>query len=311
MTTPILLDADPGIDDALAIALAAGDPRIELAGITTVNGNVGLDLTTQNAMKVRGFIGQNCPVVPGAATPLVREAVLADDVHGAIGLGHASLPEPTEDVEKRSAPQFIVDTIRATPGQITLVAIGPLTNIALAVSLDPGIVDLVADFVIMGGAATVPGNITPAAEFNIGVDPEAAKIVFDAGWTLTMIGLDATRASAAGPQELEAMSRFGPLSDELLIPCLSFYRNELGRFAIHDACAVAHVAHNNLLTLDPARVEIEIDGRWTAGMTVTDFRASADRHNAYVATMIDSTKLWEVMDDAYQRLSAEIPSQRV
>lgn len=306
MTARMLLDCDPGIDDALAIALAAGHPEIDFAGITTVSGNVSLDLTTHNALKLRDFLGLACPVAAGSVKPLTREAVLAAHVHGQNGLGRARLPEPTGQLDHTPAARFLIETIRHNPGQITLVAIGPLTNIALALSLDPGIADLVRDFVIMGGAAAVPGNVTPAAEFNVGVDPEAAKIVFEAGWTVTMVGLDATRESAAEPAQLEAMRPFGRLSDELLLPCLTFQGQEDGGLYIHDACAVAQVITDQILTLTPARVDIEVDGRFTAGMTVTDFRADPRTHNTQVAVTADAEKLWTLLADTYARLQGAV-----
>lgn len=302
MTARILLDCDPGIDDALAIALAAGHPEIELAGITTVSGNVSLDLTTRNALKLCDFLGLGCPVAAGAARPLTREAVRAEAVHGTAGLGHAHLPEPTGRLDDRHAARFLIETIRQNPGELTLVAVGPMTNIALAVSLDPGIVDLVRDVVLMGGAAAVPGNITPAAEFNIGADPEAAKIVFDAGWAVTMVGLDATRQTPAESAQVEAMRSFGRLSDELLLPCLTFQGSEHGGPYVHDACALAHVVSDAVLVLSPARVDVEVDGRFTAGMTVTDFRAGPGRQNAQVAVSADAGTVWTLMTDAFTRL---------
>lgn len=306
MTMQVLLDCDPGIDDALAIALAAGSQDVDLAVMTTVSGNVELDLTTENALKLRDFLSLACPVTAGAPKPLMRAPVLADHVHGVTGLGNAQLPEPNGSLGTAFAPQSIIDTVRASPGQITLVAIGPLTNIALALTQDPGIVDMVADFVIMGGAASVPGNVTPTAEFNIAVDPEAAKIVFEAGWTVTMVGLDVTRQTATGPDELAAMSRFGRLSDELLLPCLKFHGTGPDSVLVHDACAVAAVIQNSILTLARGHVAVETTGRHTAGMTVTDFHADPATHNAQIATAIDADALWSLMADSYARLSTHI-----
>jgi purine nucleosidase len=188
----IILDCDPGIDDALAIAFAVGSPDLDLIGITSVAGNVGLDLTTSNAQRVSEFVGAGgVPVTPGAAAPLLRPPIDARLVHGDSGLGGARLPDPVSRPAGGHAVDYLIDTIKAAPGEITLVATGPLTNIALAVHREPRLISLVSDFVIMGGSAG-RGNVTPAAEFNIAVDPEAAAVVFRAGWTVTMVGLDVT-----------------------------------------------------------------------------------------------------------------------
>ncbi|MGH3096819.1 MAG: nucleoside hydrolase [Streptosporangiales bacterium] len=307
MTAKILIDCDPGIDDALAIALAAGASELDIVGITTVAGNVTLDKTTANALQVCDYLGlSDVPIVAGSATPLLRNLVVADDVHGESGLGGVALPQPQRRHMQGHAADFIAETVRSAPGEITLVAIGPLTNIALAVRRDPEIVRLVREFVIMGGAATVPGNLTPAAEFNIAVDPEAAAIAFDAGWTTTMVGLDVTRKARADAAAMERMRGYGPLSDDLLVPCLEFYTGHPAHSAegpaVHDACAVAYVARPELLECHDARVEVETTGRLTYGMTVTDLAAPATACNARVALGVDAPALWSLVDTAYTRL---------
>src|SRR5215470_3902286 len=207
----ILLDCDPGIDDALAIAFACGHPGLDLCGVTTVVGNVSLAQATANALSVLDFVG--CPGVPlaaGSAAPLLRPHVDARDVHGHAGLGQARLPPAQTRPVDADATDLIIDTIGASPGEITLVATGPLTNIALAVRRQPELVNQVADFVIMGGSAT-RGNVTPAAEFNIATDPEAAAIVFGAGWRVTMIGLHVTLQVEAGSGVRKRMDSLGRL----------------------------------------------------------------------------------------------------
>ncbi|HEY6312264.1 MAG TPA: nucleoside hydrolase, partial [Streptosporangiaceae bacterium] len=184
MATPIVLDCDPGIDDALAIAFAHGHPGIDLIGITTVAGNVGLAQTTANALAVCEFIGAGgTPVTAGCAGPLLRPALDARHVHGESGLGGAVLPPAAAGPAPGHAIDYIIDTIGAAPGEITLVATGPLTNIALAVRREPRVAEWVREFVIMGGSAG-RGNTTPAAEYNMWADPEAAALVFRAGWTV-------------------------------------------------------------------------------------------------------------------------------
>src|SRR5580692_9815770 len=204
--TKIILDCDPGIDDALAIAFAHGHPGIELVGITTVAGNVGLAKTTANALAVCEFVGAaGTPVTAGCPGPLLRPAIDAREVHGESGLGGATLPAPAGSPAAGHAIDYIIDTVKAAPGEITLVATGPLTNIALAVLREPRLPDWVRAFAIMGGSAS-RGNVTPAAEYNIWADPEAAAAVFRAGWTVNMLGLDVTLQTGATAQVLQRMS---------------------------------------------------------------------------------------------------------
>jgi purine nucleosidase len=302
--TTIILDCDPGIDDALAIAFAHGHPDIRLLGITTVAGNVGLTRTTQNALAVSEFIGAGgTPVTAGCATPLVRPALDARQVHGESGLGGARLPAPVQEPAPGHAIDYIIDTASATPGEITLVATGPLTNIAMAVRKEPRLVHWVKDFVIMGGSAG-RGNVTPAAEYNIWADPEAAAAVFTAGWTVTVLGLDVTLKTLATPATLARMGELGSLGAELLLPALEQYRSgsEPGGPAVHDVCAVVYVAEPALFGLVPARVEVETAGRLTSGMTVTDF--GAGNRNALVATRIDTERFWELTLGVYANLAA-------
>jgi purine nucleosidase len=307
MSTRIILDCDPGIDDALAIAFAHGHPGIDLVGVTTVAGNVGLAKTTANALAVCEFIGAaGTPVTAGCAGPLLRPALDARQVHGDSGLGGATLPPPAGRPAAGHAVDYIIDAVRAAPGEITLVATGPLTNIALAVRREPRLADWVREFVIMGGSAG-RGNVTPAAEYNIWADPEAAAVVFRAGWTVAMLGLDVTLRTGATAAVLQQMSELGPLGTELLRPALEQYRSvsEPGGPPVHDVCAVAWVAQPELFGLVPARVQVELAGQLTAGMTVTDFGipGGVDGGNALVAMRIDVDRFWEVTLGAYTRVA--------
>jgi inosine-uridine nucleoside N-ribohydrolase len=325
----LILDCDPGIDDALAIVFACGHPGLELRGVTTVAGNVGLAQTTANALSVLEFAGQpGVPVAAGSPVPLLRPGLDARDVHGESGLGHAHLPRPRSRPLDAAATDFIIDTIGASPGEITLVATGPLTNIALAVRRHPSLASQAADFVIMGGSAS-RGNVTPAAEFNIAADPEAAAIVFGAGWRVTMLSLDVTLQTRVGGAVRERMAGLGRLGSDLLLPGLAGYRagesagahpggGGPGGFpgppggggpAIHDVCAVALVAEPGLFGCQPARVEVETAGRWTSGMTVMDFRAPAGECNALVATSIDVPGFWDVAIAAWARVPAARPDR--
>jgi purine nucleosidase len=317
----IIIDCDPGIDDALALVFAHGHPGLRLCGVTTVAGNVPLDMTTANALRVADFVGlRDVPVVAGSAGPLLRTGLTAHHVHGASGLGGALLPAPSSRAADGHAVDYLIKTIGAAPGEITLIAIGPLTNVALAVRREPRLTGWVRNFVIMGGSAG-RGNTTPAAEFNIAADPEAAAIVFGAGWTVTMVGLDVTRQARATAAIRDRMRDLGPLADELLLPALSRYLAEDGQVpsrgaaarsgpddgpAVHDVCAVVQVACPGVIGLHPARVEVETQGRWTSGMTVTDFGAAPGACNALVATEIDVPGFWELVLSAYANAAAGI-----
>ena len=307
MATRIILDCDPGIDDALAIAFAHGHPGIELVGITTVAGNVGLAKTTANALAVCEFTGAaGTPVTAGCAGPLLRPALDARQVHGDSGLGGAVLPPAAASPAPGHAIDYIVDTVRAAPGEITLVATGPLTNIALAVKREPRLADWVRGFVIMGGSAG-RGNVTPAAEYNIWADPEAAAAVFRAGWIVTMLGLDVTMRTGATEAVLRRMRGLGLLGTGLLLPALEQYRSvsEPGGPSVHDVCAVAWVAEPDLFGLIPARVQVEVAGQFTAGMTVTDFDFPGEvgSANALVAMRIDVDRFWDVTLATYVRVA--------
>src|SRR5215475_13667804 len=231
----------------MAIVFACGHPGLELCAVTTVAGNIGLLQTTANALSVLEFAG--CPHVPvaaGSAAPLLRPGVHARQVHGESGLGQAQLPPPKTRPLDQAATDLMIDTIGSSPGEITLVATGPLTNIALAVRRQPTIVRQVADFVIMGGSAT-RGNVTPAAEFNIVTDPEAAAIVFGAGWRVTMIGLHVTLQVEAGSGVRKRMDSLGRLASRLLQPGLRGYRG-------------AQTTPAELLPGPPGRSGLPVDG---------------------------------------------------
>lgn len=306
MASRILLDCDPGLDDALALLLAHGDPEIELVGVTTVGGNVGLRNTTENALGLREYLGfTDVPVSAGADKPLVRETKDASHVHGESGLGDVALPPATLGVTGAHAADFIIDTIRAAPGNIDLVATGPLTNIAIALEKAPDIARLVKSFVIMGGSFT-RGNATPAAEFNIYADPEAAKVVFDAEWQVVMVGLDLTLQARATDRVIERMAALGPLGTGLVVPLATFWvdRNDpdWGGQAVHDVCAVAYVARPELFVSRPARIEIETTGTFTAGMTVVDFDSAEP--NALVPVSLDVDGFWAYVEHVYGLVAA-------
>ncbi len=310
MTKKILIDCDPGVDDAMAIALAHGSPEVDVVGLTTVAGNVNVDKTTRNALSLVEFLGMDdVPVARGAERPLVREPVIAEHVHGDGGLGHATLPAPTTGAVDAHAVDFLIDTLAAARGEISVAAVGPLTNIALALRKEPKIAEWVREFVIMGGSYT-RGNRTPAAEFNVLADPEAAAVVFSAPWETVMIGLDLTHQARANAvvRARFAELQLGRLDSELLTPCLDLYGQHAQYVhegpAIHDACAVAYVIDPSLVTTVHARVDVETHGRFTSGMTVTDFAAAPGKCNVQVATELKHDEFWDLVADAYVRIAA-------
>ncbi|MBC7724769.1 MAG: nucleoside hydrolase [Burkholderiaceae bacterium] len=298
----ILLDCDPGLDDALALLLAHGDAGIDLIAVTTVGGNVGLAGTTRNALALREYLGfEAVPVAAGAADPLERAAENAAHVHGEAGLGDVHLPVAVLPTSAVHAVDLIIETLRNAPGEIHLVATGPLTNIALALRKEPRLATWAASFTIMGGSFT-RGNATPAAEFNIYADPEAAAIVFAAGWEVVMIGLDLTLQAIATPAIIERMRGLGALGEELVIPLATFWTNphddDWQGQAVHDVCAVAYVTRPDLFTSRPARVEVETRGQFTSGATVVDFSSTAP--NAVVPVALDVDGFWDHVYAAWE-----------
>lgn len=214
----MILDTDPGIDDALA------SPEIQLEAITTVSGNVSVDLTTRNALALLELTGRTAiPVARGSARPLVRLPVLADYVHGDNGLGGVELPAPRLQPVTQHAVDVIIEKVMEAPGEVTLVALGPLTNIALALRCKPDIVQRVREVVIMGGALRVPGNVTPAAEFNIFVDPHAAHMVFHAGWPIRLVSLDVTMQAELKRKQVDMLTSTGSPVMSLLKQMLASY----------------------------------------------------------------------------------------
>jgi purine nucleosidase len=309
VSKPIILDCDPGHDDAMAILLARGCPDVDLLAITTVAGNQTLDKTTLNARRVCTAARiDDVPIYAGCDRPLLRPQIIAPGVHGESGLDGPAFGAPTVPVADEHAVDFLVRTLMASDGEITLVPVGPLTNIALALRREPRIAGRVRGVVLMGGAYT-RGNRTPAAEFNILADPEAAAIVFAAGWPLTMVGLELThQARATGPVMDEIAAIGTPLSATVVAMMTFFgetYRAAFGYDAppVHDPCAVARVARPELLTVQDAFVAVETRGEWTAGMTVTDFRLQLGHPaNAQVATELDAPGFWALMLDALRAL---------
>ena len=310
MTERILLDCDPGHDDALAMILAAGDPRVELVAVTTCAGNQTVEKVTRNALAVCAIAGIDVPVAAGAAAPLVRPQRVAPDIHGESGLDGPVLPAAVREVDPRHAVDLIVDVVMAAdPGTITLVPTGPLTNIALAMAKEPRIVERVKRVVLMGGSYT-RGNTTPAAEFNILADPEAAQAVFAASWPVTMVGLDLTHQATADDDVVARIAAIGSPLSAFVVDVLRFfgstYRERQGFDAppVHDLCCVALLCDPAVATTRSAFVAVELTGTWRTGMTVTDFTdLLGQAHNTDVATELDKPLLWDMTIGAITALS--------
>ncbi|WP_317418541.1 MULTISPECIES: nucleoside hydrolase [unclassified Morganella (in: enterobacteria)] len=310
MKKKIILDCDPGHDDAIALLLAYGNPEIELLAVTTVVGNQTLEKVTRNALAVARIAGiTGIPFAAGCPRPLIREIETAPDIHGDSGLDGPVLPEPVLTLDPRHAVQLIIDTIMAHPPKtITLVPTAGLTNIALAARLEPRIIDRVKEVVLMGGGYHT-GNWSAVAEFNIKIDPEAAHIVFNAGWPLTMVGLDLTHQALATPEVISKIAAVGTAPAQFVLELLEFfgtmYKSAQGFDypPVHDPCAVAYVIDPSVMTTRKVPLDVELTGTLTLGMTVADFRSPAPADClTQVAVKLDHTRFWELVTDALRRI---------
>jgi inosine-uridine nucleoside N-ribohydrolase len=291
MSRHLLIDTDPGIDDALAILLALSSPEARVEAVTTVAGNVPLERATINAQRILAVAAPDPmpPVARGAATPLKRALVTAGHVHGQDGLGNLErfvepdgrprYPEPTHDLEMRPAAEVILEAVDRWGADLTIVALGPLTNLAAALALDARRLARAGRVVVMGGAIAVPGNITPAAEFNFYVDPEAAAVVLEAGLNLELISLDVTRRVVLAQAALTDRLRRCP-DHRIARFILDFTRHgfafgaerEDGGIVLHDPLAMAVALDPSLVTFEPLSVEVECEGKLTRGLSRADRR---------------------------------------
>jgi purine nucleosidase len=310
MPRRIILDCDPGHDDAIAMLLAAGSPEVELVAITTVAGNQTLEKVTRNALAVAAIAGlDGVPVAAGADRPLVREPIVAPEYHGESGLDGPELPEPTIALDPRHAVDLLVETIMAAePGEITLVPTGALTNLALAVRREPRIAQRVREVVWMGGAAH-GGNLSPVAEYNAAIDPEAAQIVLEAGWPVVMVGLDLTHQALADQPVLDAIGRVEGAPAAFTLELLEFFRGTYREQGfewppVHDVCAVAYVVDPGCMRVRRAPIAVELHGALTTGQTVVDLRHPAlETCPTSVALGLDAPRMWAHVADALARLA--------
>ncbi len=311
----VILDTDPGLDDAVALFFLLGRADIlDLIGITTVYGNTTLEHTTENALKLLSFLNRDIPVYPGAEAPLIREHVSGEMIHGPSGLADVDLPEPTKGVAEDGVPaaQFMAREVLKRPGEVTIMTIGPMTNLALALRLYPGLSGKIAQVITMGGAMGM-GNRTPSAEYNIFADPHAAHIVFSSGVPLVMLGLDVTEQSYPGPEERRFLEGLNHPVGELTRQFMDYFRKVWTSdrdMALHDACAVCYAVKPDVFRTTKMDVKVELTGTHTLGRTVCSKgeeeepdQESLARSAVQVATEIDRKAFLEEFKQAYERLA--------
>ena len=285
MPRKIIIDTDPGQDDAVAILLALASPELEVLGVVAVAGNVPLSHTERNARRIVELAGRrDVPVYAGCVRPMVRKLVTAEHVHGETGLDGFPIPDPSLPLQKQHGVDFIVDTLLAhAPGEVTLCTLGPLTDIAMALVKAPEIAPRIREIVMMGGAYFEVGNITPTAEFNIYVDPEAADVVMQSGVPIVMAPLDLTHRVLSMRARIEAIRAIGNKAGAAVAGLLSFSEKfDLTKYGslgapLHDPCVIAYLLRPNLFTGRQINVSIETNSALTLGMTVADWWLITDR----------------------------------
>ncbi len=303
-STHIIIDCDPGVDDAIALLLAFASPELEILGITTVAGNVPLERLLRNTRQICELAGRtDTPIYAGCPRPMLRRLETAEAVHGASGLGGAVLPEPTMPTKVRHAVDFLTDMLLLAGQPLTLATLAPLTNIALALIKTPTIATKIQQIVMMGGSTTV-GNITPSAEFNIYVDPHAAHVVFTSGIPITMIGLQATHQVLTTPDRLHRLRHLNTPIATAAADMLATYGSQDAAQCgwagppLHDPCVIAYLLQPGLFTSQPGHVQVEIHSELTLGRTVVSF--GHPHPNAQIVTGINAEGFYDLL---IQRLS--------
>ena len=301
----VIIDTDPGYDDACAIALASITDKFEILGITTIAGNQTIENITKNALNLVSYLNLNCPVAKGMPGPLIKKLTVGK-VHGETGLDNIEFPKNNKEPDKRNAVQFIIDTCLQND-KITLITIGPLTNIAMALKLEPKIKQHIELISIMGGSIGC-GNITPAAEYNIYADPESAYIVFSSGINIKMNGLDVTNLTVPNEEILERFKNINTKSSKLFLDCmknLSFFMNKYFKKnfgSMHDSVAVLTLVDESLIKYKKAVVEVDINRGSSYGRTNCNIYAEkAAESNIEVAVEIDIKKFWNIIEELYKK----------
>ena len=297
----IILDVDPGHDDAVAIMLAAFNPDIDLLGITVVAGNQTVEKTFSNALKVCSHLGIDVPVYKGMKGPIVRKQVIADDIHGETGLDGPHFDEVTKKGEEMHAVDYIIEKLMSSDEKITLVPTGPLSNIGMALRKEPRIKEKIEQIVLMGGAYQL-GNVTPAAEFNIWADPEAAYIVFSSELPLVMMGLDLTRQALATKEVVEKIGSLNNKASQLFVDLMEFFaktqHDVFGWSAppVHDPTTVAYLIDPSCIETKPMYCKIELKSEDSYGRTLCDyFGILKTAPNTDVAVKLDFDKFWNIV----------------
>ena len=297
----IILDCDPGHDDAVAIMLAAINPKIELLGITVVAGNQKLEKTVNNALKVCNHLNLNVPVYSGMSRPMIREQLIADDIHGETGLDGPKFEELKIKAEDKHAVNFIIDTLMNSDEKVTLVPTGPLTNIGMAIRFEPRIIEKINRIVLMGGSYQL-GNMTPAAEFNILADPDAAHIVFSSGVKIVMMGLDLTRQASATKEVVEKIKSLNNKASKLFVDLMEFFaasqKNVFGWSAppVHDPTTIAYIIDPECIEVKPMFCEIELWSERSYGRTLCDYFGILKKEpNVDVAVKLDFDRFWNLI----------------
>ncbi len=307
-----ILDCDPGVDDAVALFLACAYPtELPLLGVTTVAGNVGPGLTARNARLIRELAGrERIPVYAGCQRPMVRPPVEASHFHGESGLGTLAIFEPRAPLAAGHAVQFIIDTLLREPaGSVTLLVTGPMTNIAMAMVLEPAIVPRIAEVIFMGGARLEGGNITASAEYNIYADPHAAHLVCSAACRRVALGLDATHQVRASRARLDRLRRIGKPAARAVVQLLEFcnsleaYSGEQHGSPVHDPCTVAYALRPDLFVTQPCQLRVECESALTLGHTAVEFRADvAQCLDTLWVTKADADGIFELLAQGLERL---------
>ncbi|MBD2260084.1 nucleoside hydrolase [Pseudanabaena sp. FACHB-2040] len=307
---PLIIDCDPGVDDAIALLLALASPEaLNLLGITTVAGNVPLSLTQQNALKICELAGRpEVPIFAGCPRPLLRPLLTAEHVHGTTGLEGVTFPNPSMSLQSQHGVAFLMERLTQTERPITLATLGPLTNIAVALIQEPAIANQIERIVVMGGAIT-QGNVTPAAEFNIYVDPHAAQVVFEAGLNLTLISLDVTHQVLTTPERLERIRAINTPVSAAAADLLAYYgtadaeRYGLPGAPLHDPCVIAYLLAPHLFSGRALRVDIEVNSPLTLGQTLVDcWQSTAQPPNAQVIEQVDADGLYGLLINQLAKL---------
>ncbi|HET9589943.1 MAG TPA: nucleoside hydrolase [Anaerolineales bacterium] len=312
MPKRILLDTDPGIDDSLAILLALASPEIQIEGITTVHGNCSVEQATVNALSILELVrATGIPVAKGFALPLVQPSLLAAETHGDSGLGYAKLPAPRRGPEARHASDFLIEKILSSPGEITLLALGPLTNVAFAIRKEPRLVEAVREVIVMGGALRYPGNASPLAEYNVFVDPHAAHIIYHSGMPVTLAPLDVTYQCILTPEDVKRLQKTPSASGRFIADSTRFYMEfhdeyqQIYGCAINDPLALALAFAPDLCQYQDLYVDVDISGGVSMGKTFGRFYdGTKAQPNMRVALEVRAGDFMELFLQRMERLSA-------